>query len=326
MADVDTGGADKRSGARRVMHILGAVLVAVVLPALLIGALVGSLGVWAMFIGLTLGVAGSKIGGTHRMLFVAPMIGVAAGLGAFTAYDWWWAALLASVGVIAGAGIRFGWLPALLMVPYAATFVTPVSSVKDAVIYGVIVATATGYGIVLARRFGAPEVVDGDRLSLSVAAGVAIVFGVVLGASAAIGVALSWTEPYWVPEPVLILVLYVLTGKRDRIRGKAIGTALGVAAAIPVAILSPPAGVLAGVGAVAFVIALTQTKTYWLMYGLITFSLVLLLATPGHVGFEAEERGFQILVGIGLLVVGLAIIHALAAWVAKRDPQPELAA
>lgn len=326
MADVDTGGADKPSGARRVMHILGAVLVAVVLPALLIGALVGSLGVWAMFIGLTLGVAGSKIGGTHRMLFVAPMIGVAAGLGAFTAYDWWWAALLASVGVIAGAGIRFGWLPALLMVPYAATFVTPVSSVKDAVIYGVIVATATGYGIVLARRFGAPEVVDGDRLSLSVAAGVAIVFGVVLGASAAIGVALSWTEPYWVPEPVLILVLYILTGKRDRIRGKAIGTALGVAAAIPVAILSPPAGVLAGVGAVAFVIALTQTKTYWLMYGLITFSLVLLLATPGHVGFEAEERGFQILVGIGLLVVGLAIIHALAAWVAKRDPQPELAA
>jgi uncharacterized membrane protein YccC len=212
------------------------------------------------------------------------------------------------------------------MVPYAATFVTPVSSVKDAAIYGVIVALATGYGIVLARRFGAPEVVDGDRPSLSVAAGVAIVFGVVLGASAAIGVALSWTEPYWVPEPVLILVLYILMGKRDRIRGKAIGTALGVVAAIPVAILSPPAGVLAGVGAVAFVISLTQAKTYWLMFGLITFSLVLLLATPGHVGFEAEERGFQILVGTGLLVVGLAIVHALAAWAAKRDPQPELAA
>jgi uncharacterized membrane protein len=93
-----------------------------------------------------------------------------------------------------------------------------------------------------------------------------------------------------------------------------------------VAILSPPAGVLAGVGAVALVIAFTQAKTYWLMYGLITFSIVLLLATPEHVGFAAEERGCQILAGIGLLVVGLAIIHALAAWAAKRDPQPELAA
>jgi hypothetical protein len=220
MAGVDTGGADKPSGARRVMHILGAVLVAVVLPALLIGALVGRLGVSAMFTGLVLGAVGSKTGGAHRMLYVAPLIGVAAGLGAFTAYDWWWAALLAAVGAIAGAGIGFGWLPALLMVPYAATFVTPVSSVKDAAIYGVIVAIATGYGIVLARRFGAPEVVDGDRLSLPVAAGVAIVFGAVLGASAAIGVALSWTEPYWVPEPILILVLYILMGKRDRIRGK----------------------------------------------------------------------------------------------------------
>jgi len=73
------------------------------------------------------------------------------------------------------------------------------------------------------------------------------------------------------------------------------------------------------------VLAFTQAKKYWLMYDLYTFSLVLLLASPGQIGFEAEERGFQILVGIGLLVVGLFIIHALGAWLADRDPQPELA-
>jgi uncharacterized membrane protein YccC len=120
-------------------------------------------------------------------------------------------------------------------------------------------------------------------------------------------------------------VLCILLGKRDKIRGKAIGTALGVAAAIPVAILSPPAGALAAVATVAFVLALTQAKRYWLMYGLYTFSLVLLLAAPGHVGYEAEERGVQILVGIGLLVVGLAIVHALGEWLRKRYPRPELA-
>ena len=325
MAGLATERTDKPSGARRVLHILAAVLVIGVLPSLLMDALVGELGVAAILTGLLLGAAGSKLGGAHRMLYVAPVIGVAAGLGAYTAYDWWWVALLAVAGVLAGAGIRFGWLPALLMVPFAATFVTPVSSVKDALIYGGIVAIGALYGVVLARRFGAPEVADGDRLDPPVAAGVAVMFGAVLGASAAIGVALSWTEPYWVPEPVLILVLYILMGKRDRIRGKAIGTAVGIAAAIPVAILSPPAGVLAGVGAVAFIAALTQAKTYWLMYGLYTFSLVLLLASPGHVGFEAEERGVQILVGIGLLVIGLAVVHALGAWAAKRDPQPVLA-
>ena len=314
------------TGARRAMHILGAVLVAVVLPVLLIGALVGQLGVWAMFVGLLLGVVGSKIGGARRMLLVAPMIGVAAGLGALTAYDWWWVALLAIVGVLAGAGIGFGWFPALLMVPYAATFVVQVDSGTDGAIYGIIAAIATLYGVVLARRFGAPEIVDGDRLSPPVAVAVAIVFGVVLGGAAAIGVALGWTEPYWVPEPILILVLYIIMGKRDRIRGKVIGTTLGVAAAIPVAIANPPAEVLAAVGVVALIVALTQAKTYWLMYGLYTFSLVLLLSAPGQVGFEAEERGFQILVGVGLLVVGLFVVHALGTWLAKRDPQPELAA
>ena len=325
-AAVDKAGArDKPSGWHRVLHILGAVLVGVVLPALLLDALVGRLGVSAMFVGLILGVAGAKLGGTRRMLMVAPVVGLAAGLGAISAYDWWWAALLAATGVLAGAGIGFGWFAALLMVPFAATFVTPVSSGTDAVIYGVIVAIAALYGIVIARRFSAPEIVDGDHLARPVAAGVAVMFGLVLGGAAAIGVALGWTEPYWVAEPVLILVLYIITGKRERIREKALGTALGVIAAIPVALLDPPTGVLAVVGTVAFVLALTQTKRYWLMYGLYTFSLVLLLASPGQVGFEAEERGFQILVGIGLLVVGLFILHALGSWLAKHHPQPELA-
>ena len=260
------------------------------------------------------------------MGYLAPLMGLAAGLGAFTAYDWWWVALLATVGVIAGAGIGFGWFAPLLMVPFAATFVVPEASARNATVYGLIVGIATLYGVVLARRFGVPEVVDGERLSVPVAAVVALGFGAVMAASASLGVALGWTEPYWVPEPVLILVLYIIMGKRDRIRGKAVGTALGVVAVIPVALVSPPAWVLTALGVVVFLVALTQAKTYWLMYGLYTFALVLLLAAPGGVGFEAEERGFQILAGIALLVLGLAVVHALANRLAARHPQPELTA
>ena len=307
------------------LHVLGAVLVVAVLPALLMWALVGEFGAAAMLHGLLLGGVGAKLGGARRMAYLAPGVGFAAGLGAYTAYDWSWAALLAIVGVITGAGMRFGWFAPLLMIPYAATFVVPEASARDATVYGLIVGIATLYGVVVARRFGVPEVDEGQRLSLPVAAVVAIIFGTVMGVSASIGVALGWAEPYWVPEPVLILVLYVLMGKRDRIRGKAIGTSIGIAAAVPVAIVSPPNWVLTAVATVAFVVALTQAKTYWLMYGLYTFSLVLLLAAPGQVGFEAEERGFQVLVGIGLLVVGLAIVHVLGTWLSKRDPQPELA-
>jgi hypothetical protein len=118
-------------------------------------------------------------------------------------------------------------------------------------------------------------------------------------------------------------VLYIIIGQRERIREKAIGTALGAAAAIPVAILSPPAPVLHVVGIVAFVVALTQAKWYWLGYGIYTFSLILLLAAPGEVAYESEERGLQFLVGIGILVIGVIILHRLGGFLAKQHPQPE---
>ena len=68
-----------------------------------------------------------------------------------------------------------------------------------------------------------------------------------------------------------------------------------------------------------------QRATYWRMYGLYTFSLVLFLASPADVGFEAEERGFQILAGTALLILGLAVLHSIVGRLARRYPQPELA-
>src|SRR5512132_2480120 len=152
----------KPSRARRMIHILVAALVAVVLPVVLLYVFLGDLGSRAMVIGLVLGVVGSKLGGTRRMLYLAPAVGVAGGLAAITAYHWPWVVLLAVVGVIAGAGMRFGWLPSLLMLTLAATFPIATSSAKDAAAYGAIAAIATLYGIVLARRFRAPEVVEGQ--------------------------------------------------------------------------------------------------------------------------------------------------------------------
>ena len=313
------------SGSHRLLHLLGALLVGVVLPAVLVGALVGELGVSALFTGVVWGAVGAKLAGTRRMVYVTPLVGVVAGLGAYTAYDWWWVALLAATGVLAGVGYRFGWFAPLLMVPYAATFVTPVDTASSAVTFGAIVAIGTAYGLVIMRRFGAPPVVEGDRYSLPVTAVIALCFGAVLGGAAAVGVALSWTEPYWVPEPILVLVMYLIMGHRERVREKAIGTALGAAAAVVVAVIGLSPWAQTALAVVAFLLAVMQRATYWRMYGLYTFSLVLFLASPGDVAFEAEERGFQILAGIALLLLGLAVLHLIAGRLARRYPQPELA-
>jgi uncharacterized membrane protein YccC len=154
---------------------------------------------------------------------------------------------------------------------------------------------------------------------------VATVFGIALGASASIGVALGWTQPYWVPEPILILTLYIIMGKRERIREKGLGTALGVILVVPVAILALPTWAVSVLASTAFVLALTQLKRYWLFYSLYTFALVLALSTPGAAGAEALQRGSEILAGIAILIVGLAVIQVLGAWLSKRYPQPELA-
>jgi uncharacterized membrane protein YccC len=167
--------------------------------------------------------------------------------------------------------------------------------------------------------------VESQRVSFPQAVMVAIVFGIALGASASIGVALGWTQPYWVPEPILILTLYIIVGKRERIRDKALGTAFGVIAAVPVAIVHIPTWAISIIATTAFVAALTQRKTYWRYYSLYTFALVLALSAPGNVGAEAAQRGDEILAGIGILVAGLAIIQALGAWLSKHYPQPELA-
>jgi Fusaric acid resistance protein-like len=325
-SDVDSAGVPSQpSRTRRMILILGAALVGVVLPVVLLYVFLGTLGSRAMVIGLLVGVLGSKLGGTRRMLYLAPAVGIVSGLGAITAYHWSWVVLLAVVGVIAGGGMLFGWLPSLLMLTFAATFPIATSSAKDAAAYGAFAAIATLYGIVLARRFQAPEEVEGQRVSLPVAIGVAVVFGIALGGAAAIGVALGWTEPYWVPEPIILLVLYILMGKRERIQEKAIGTAVGVIAVVPVAIAAPPAWAIYVLAAAAFVLAFWQFKTYWLYYALYTFGLVLVISPPGHTGSEAAHRGSEILIGIGILVVGLAILQPLSTWQAKRYPEPELA-
>ena len=85
---------DKPSKAQRTVHIVVALLVVVVLPVALLDAFVARFCAQAMFIGVVFGVIGSLIGGTRRMLYVVPWFGLAAGLGAFTAYGWWWAVLL----------------------------------------------------------------------------------------------------------------------------------------------------------------------------------------------------------------------------------------
>ena len=118
----------------------------------------------------------------------------------------------------------------------------------------------------------------------------------------------------------------MIQGERERIQETTLGTALGAAAAIPVAIAAPSQWVIVVIASGSFVLALMEyNKSYWIYDSLYTFAFVLALSSPGNVGTEAAHPGSEILIGIGLLVVGLAVVHARGGWLAKRYPEPVLA-
>lgn len=78
-----------------------------------------------------------------------------------------------------------------------------------------------------------------------------------------------------------ILVMYLVMGRRERIRQKALGTAAGASAAVVVAIVAPASWALTVLAVVAMLLAVLLRATYGQLYGLYTFALVLYLATPG---------------------------------------------
>src|SRR6188472_4452273 len=79
--DLSAPSRQKPSGGHRILHLLGALLVGVVLPAVLVGALMGELGVSALFTGVVWGAVGAKLAGTRRMVYVTPLVGVVARAG-----------------------------------------------------------------------------------------------------------------------------------------------------------------------------------------------------------------------------------------------------
>ena len=129
-------------------------------------------------------VLGSLVGGTRRMLYLAVPFGVAGGLGALTAYGWWWlrhSHSWATAGPASGSGCY----RQLSTLPFAATFASQVSSGRHAVAYGVF----AGLGLLTVSRrpaaFPAPEVVEGQRVSAPAAVAVAAADGIAWGGTAA---------------------------------------------------------------------------------------------------------------------------------------------
>ena len=85
-----------------------------------------------------------------------------------------------------------------------------------------------------------------------------------------------------------------------------------------------PAWVLTVVGTIVFVLALTQAEKYGLCTAC-TRSRSCSSIRPRPSRDRGDGARFPDPRGVGLLVVGLVVMHALGSWLARRHPQPSRA-
>ena len=244
--------------------------------------------------------------------------------GVITAYHWSWVVLLAVVAVIAGAGMRFGWLPSLLMLTFAATFPVATSLAGHAAAYGGIAAIATLYGVVLARRFST----RGGRGPARLPPGCRRRGGRVRHRTRRRGgdrrgPGLDRARPGagadYHPHPLHPdgqAGADPGEGDRHCARGYRRGTGGDRSAACLAGLRHCRRGVRARVHDVQEVLALLRLVHVRSGPG---------PGSPGPGRPRGRASRFRILAGIAILVVGLAILYPLAAWLSKRYPEPELA-
>jgi hypothetical protein len=306
---MDTPVAASRSSNRpaQVMRVVVMLAEIVVLPALIVGAVAGSLAAHAFPLGLIGGLLimlgeGRRIGFRFLIVLVP-----AAALSGLTNGTWWWVvvfgALGASIGLMSGRGHGV----AMVQVAIIACVVPDIDGWLDAAVFAAFLTIGALFGVLLAfRNRAALETdhppIDGARPVLGSALG-----ALSLGAAAAMGLVTGWEQPYWVPLLFLLLVQFLLVDEaagRRKVVQRVVGTVVGLAIVVPISMVVPRSVVVV-LALVLIAISMTVSDDrYWIAAALITTAVVLVSGSASDSLVLGERRLLATLVG-ALLLVGV---------------------
>ncbi|MDO8107655.1 FUSC family protein [Isoptericola sp. b441] len=300
----------------RVGKALALLAVAVVLPAVLVGELLGLDAARGIVLGVLGGLLATSAAGPRAATLVGTVLVIGGVAVSAAAGTWVWVVLLGVLGVAVGVlAVRAAGSPLLEV----AVVLCVVPAVNDHTRLAVGLALGDALGILAARTAGGSA--RGARESgsgVGVTVGLGVLGGVAVGGGAAIGLAAGWEHAGWLPVTVLLVGQARLADDdrgRARIRARLVGTLVGLAVLVPVVLLLPPVWRLAGT-VVLLGVALSEIRVrYWLSLAAGTAAVV--LVGSGSVEETAGERLGAVL--LGALVVG--VISAGVGWVAERRPR-----
>ena len=294
---------------QRVLIIVASVLLVFVLPVILANALAGPTAAYAVLMGSVAVLSGSTRSGWVRTVKVIPYIGLLGFLAASVAYGWGWVAVMAGVGLIAGAGYPFGYLPALLAAGFVPTLVHQTPGVRDAVVAGILAMCGAAMTLELARRLGFPRTTPPPPRVDGGGALMAVVGVVMMGGGAAIAIATSLPHGYWIPLTLIAVVPALTTGASHRGRDRLVGTLAALLIVIPVSFIPMPPWMFYVLGTLLFVPALVVMRKSYAYYAFLESAAVVMLVSAGQdVLATGADRAISAIIAIILLVVAVPVV------------------
>lgn len=314
------GASDPSPLVRRLGSAVVLVVALVGLPLAAGAALAGVAGARAAATGALFGVLLGMRAGWRTALRTLPVLLVAVAASSLASGTWWWVALLAVLGAAAGIGSAHGLLVPVGVVGVFAAITQPLAVGEGLLARLAVSAAGAVYALAAARRIGFPASLPGPSVPGARAATAGLVLGTVAAAAAALALLLSDPHAYWIPVTVFLLVLPAPGLRLSRAAAqRVIGTALGWATAMGVALLTPSGSPRVVLGSLVLVLVVAVPHPLWLNAALTTVLLVTLLApADGALGLGAT-RLVDVAVAAVLVLAGAAV---LARWDRRRAPGP----
>ena len=303
---------------QRVAVIVIALIVVFGVPMAIATAVAGPDAAYASVMGAVATISGSFRSGWERTARVIPFIGALGVAAASVGYGWGWVAVMGVVGLVAGAGTPFGYMPALLCAGFVPTLVHEATDVRAAIVVGCFAMAGGAVGVVFARRLGAKRAPAQERRRKGTAVLGAVLGLLLMGGGSAIAVATGLEHGYWVPLTLIAVIPAIALGDSHRGRQRLAGTVAALLIVIPISFIPMPAWVSYMLGFLLFIPALVLYRRSYGFYAFLESAAVVLLVSAGHnVVHTGEARAVAAIIAIAL-VAGAVVV---ATWVLQRLPE-----
>jgi len=308
----------RRPLGQRIALISLAVVVAFVVPMVVATTISGPNAAIATLMGVIAGFAGSMRSGWSRTIRVIPLMGVLGTSAAFAGYGWGWVVVMGAVGLIAGCGFPYGYLPALVYAGFVPTMVHSATSARNAILIGCFAIAGGVIGVTFAHRLGATRTTPAPRRRPGGPVLPAIVGVCLLGGGAAIAIATSLPHGYWIPLTLIAVIPPLAMGDTGRGRQRLTGTVGALLIVIPVSLIPLPTWTFYVLGFLLFIPALAVYRRSYAYYAFFESAAVVMLVSAGHNVLETgEARAAAAAIAIAMLVVTVAVVT----WILRHLPE-----